>query len=363
MVLATLASSCAAGAATEDSGLVAALPPETTATPATTATTTSLPDVVDSAPEREVTRGEGQPVGSAARLKADGAPVFAGDFADPFVMRVGDTYYAYATNTFTSHVPLMRAVSGGQGRYLGDVLPKLPAWSEWGHVWAPSVSPVGDGFVLWYSTRHSASGRQCISAASADSPEGPFVDSSSEPLVCDLEHGGSIDPSPVVDRDGSLWLLWKSDGNCCGLPTVIYSQPLTPDGLTVAGDASELIRNDLWWERDVVEAPTIAYGPDRYHLLYSANRWDTDDYAVGHAICDSIIGPCEKDPGPWLSSYDDVWGPGGAEFVPQADGGAGFVAYHAWTASGIGYPDGARSLFVAKLEIENGALISPSFAA
>ena len=33
-----------------------------------------------------------------------------------------------------------------------------------------------------------------------------------------------------------------------------------------------------------------------YHLFYSANRWDTEAYAVGHAVCESVAGPCVKDP-------------------------------------------------------------------
>ena len=310
-----------------------------------------------------MTLGVGQRARVSTRLSKEGLPVFAGDFADPFLIRTENSYYAYATNTLLSHVPLMRATDGEPVVYLPDVLPELPAWSEPNHVWAPSVSPVGNGYVLWYTTRDSASGRQCISAASSSNPEGPFIDDSSEPLICDLAHGGSIDPSPLVDSDGSLWLLWKSDGNCCGQPAVIYSQRLSADGLSVTGEPVELVRNDLWWERDVVEAPTMAFGGGTYHLLYSANRWDTDDYAVGHAVCESAIGPCVKDPDPWLDSYSVAWGPGGAEFVPGADGWTGLFVYHAWTSSGIGYPDGARSLFVAKLRIVDGMPVAPAFGA
>jgi len=303
----------------------------------------------------------GQRVDGSAHLNQDGLPVFEGDFADPFVLRTNDSYYAYATNTFLANVPVLRATDGEAVVYLGDVLPVLPKWTEPNHVWAPSVAPVGDGYVLWYTTRDNASGRQCISAARALSPEGPFVDRSTGPMICDLAHGGSIDPSPLVDSDGSLWLLWKSDGNCCDQQTVVYSQSLSVDGLSVAGEPIELIRNDLWWERDVVEAPSMAYGGGVYHLLYSANRWDTDNYAVGHATCETVTGPCVKDPTPWLGSYDVAWGPGGAEFVPSVDGWVGLLVYHAWTASGVGYPDGARSLFVAKLRIVDGVPVAPSF--
>jgi len=373
---ALVATACGGAPATPTPGISREVQPSTSTVAASTTVAVESPTTQPSAPasepsaadpasdappEREVTLGVGQRARVSTRLSKEGLPVFAGDFADPFLIRTENSYYAYATNTLLSHVPLMRATDGEPVVYLPDVLPELPAWSEPNHVWAPSVSPVGNGYVLWYTTRDSASGRQCISAASSSNPEGPFIDDSSEPLICDLAHGGSIDPSPLFDFDGSLRLLWKSDGNCCGQPTVIYSQRLSADGLSVTGEPVELVRNDLWWERDVVEAPTMAYIGGAYHLLYSANRWDTDDYALGHAVCESVTGPCVKDPIPWFGSYAVAWGPGGAEFVPSPNGWTGLLVYHAWTSSGIGYPEGARSLFVAKLRIVAGTPVAPSF--
>jgi len=55
--------------------------------------------------------------------------------------------------------------------------------------------------------RYRTAERQCISRAVSDNPAGPFVDERSEPLVCQLELGGSIDPSPFVDADGTPYLL------------------------------------------------------------------------------------------------------------------------------------------------------------
>jgi len=279
-------------------------------------------------------------------IEDDRAPVVEGDFPDPFVLEDSGVFYAYATNTFGANLPVMMAMPGESNRYLGDGLPSLPDWSEPGRVWAPSVAHLGGAYVLWYTTRHTVSGRQCISVAAAASPTGPFVDDSSEPFICDLGQGGSIDPSVVSDADGAPWLLWKSDGNCCDQPTVIYSQRLGVDGMSLIGGPTELIRNDLWWEGDVVEGPTMVHGKLGYQLLYSANRWDTDDYAIGHAVCESMLGPCIKDGDPWLRSRDGARGPGGPEYVTDDDGWTGVIVYHAWTDSGVGYPSGARSMFV-----------------
>ena len=77
----------------------------------------------------------------------------------------------------------------------------------------------------------------CISRATSANPAGPFVDDSSSAFVCPVSKGGAIDPSVFVAADGTPWLLWKSDGDCCSLPTTIYSQQLSPDGLSVVGPA------------------------------------------------------------------------------------------------------------------------------
>ncbi len=38
--------------------------------------------------------------------------------------------------------------------------------------------------------------------------------------------------------------VWKSDGNAIGVITVIWLQPLAPDGLSVAGGPIYMIHND-----------------------------------------------------------------------------------------------------------------------
>ncbi len=330
--------------------LVDAEPPPTTTAVVERA---PMPPVAepDSSADRPLSRGLASGA-TAGRLATDGTPTFDGDFADPYLYAEDGTFYAYATNSFFTNVPVLIAGPDGSGAR-EEALPDLPVWSEPGHVWAPSVVEVDGTYVMHYTTRHSASGRQCISVAVADEPAGPFIDDSTEPLVCDLAQGGSIDPSVFVDGD-DLWLLWKSDGNCCGIPTKIYAQPLTVDGLELAGDPVELIRNDLSWERDVVEGPSMIEVDGEYHLFYSANRWDTEAYAVGHALCETVTGPCTKDPEPWLADTDATSGPGGLEVITLDDRAVDLVVYHGWTGDEVGYPDGQRALYVRPIRWVDG---------
>jgi hypothetical protein len=288
------------------------------------------------------------------------APIFNGDFADPFALRTTDVLYLYASNTETTryspgaNVPIIALSrdSGFEGRYLGDALPTLPKWTVSGFQWAPSVWARPDGtYVMYYSTpatiplgclarsppsgcvttTHGRSSAMCISRATSTSPAGPFVDDSASAFVCPVRKGGAIDPSVFVASDGTPWLLWKSDGDCCNLPTTIYSQQLAPDGLSVVGPAHPLIGATQSWEGNLVEAPSMVQNGSTYWLFYSANLWGTDDYGIGVARCASVTGPCTKPlDHAWLSSKADGDqsdpGPGGQEFFGA--GGLIWMVHH-----------------------------------
>ncbi len=278
-------------------------------------------------------------------------PIYNGDFADPYALVDGTTVYAYATNTTggpnakPAHIPVIAITrsTGFAGHYLGDALPTLPKWTVSGYQWAPSVWARPDGtFVMYYSTpatdplnciykstnpgcvttSHGPNTAMCISRATSTSPSGPFVDDSAGPFVCPYQEGGAIDPSIYVRSDGTPWLLWKSDGDCCNQPTYIYSQQLSPDGLSTVGIPHELIGATQPWEGGLVEAPSMIKENSVYWLFYSANLWGTPNYSIGIAACTSVIGPCAK-------PLDRAWhvstnrangqGYGGSEFFQTGD--------------------------------------------
>jgi hypothetical protein len=290
----------------------------------------------------------------------DDRPIFNGDFADPFALRTPDSIYLYATNTTSTsyapgaHIPVivLNRDSGFEGRDLGDALPTLPAWTVGGFQWAPSVWARPDGtFVMYYSTPathpldclasppgpdcvHTPAGTRtafCISRATSSSAAGPFVDDSTSAFICPVSEGGAIDPSVFVDAGGTPWLLWKSDGDCCGLPTTIFSQQLSPDGRSVVGPAHRLIGASQAWEGGLVEGPSMIQQGNNYWLFYSANLWGSDNYGIGIAHCQSVTGPCTKPiDHAWLSTSayggQSDPGPGGQEFFQV--GGLIWMVHH-----------------------------------
>lgn len=282
-------------------------------------------------------------------LRGDEQVAYCHDFADPFVLQVDGKYFAYSTNSGKFHVPVLLANRPFSSGTRAEALPHLPGWSKHipGRVWAPSVLPRNGGYVLYYSDA-VGDGRECISVATANAPAGPFTDRTDQPLICPSPRG-AIDPSPFVAADGQAYLLWKDGG-----ADAIVVQRLTPDGLHLTGDTHVLIGADQTWEAGIVEGPTLAFLDGRYYLFYSANRWDTPNYAIGYATCQTPTGPCIKPlTRPWLASSTIAQGPGGPEVFRDPQGHV-FLALHAWLAGAVGYPQGARNLFVLQLTVIHG---------
>lgn len=284
-------------------------------------------------------------------------PVLDQDFPDPDVLKVGDTYYAYATNINTGGANIHAAKSKDLVNWeiIPDVLPRLPSWAvqDYGWVWAPEVNipPSGNGYIMYFVDRFAIGkdGTQCIGVATAASPEGPFEPDDKGPLICQVDQGGSIDPSIFVDEDGKRYILWKNDGNSGGGQTWIYIQEISDDGLTLLGEPTRLITADQIWEGVLVEAPTLWKHAGKYYLFYSANAYNDQRYAVGYAAAFTISGPYTKPKDPLIKTNlaAGLVGPGGQDIVIGPHGGE-WVLIHGWS------PDGYRRLYLYPLTWQDG---------
>ena len=212
-----------------------------------------------------------------------------------------------------------------------------------------------DGFLLYYTARDRASGKQCVGVAFSPRPEGSFTDSRGAPLVCQAKLGGTIDPSPFRDGD-RLYLLFKNDGNCCGLTAWLWVQEMTSDGQGLVGDPVKLASNDRPWEGRVVEAPTLVKHEDRYYLFYSANNYSGPEYAVGYALCESVSGPCQDAPeNPILKSNRNnpaITGPGHQTLLRVED--HWWIIFHAWEPGARGIKTSRRQLWIEPLTWRDG---------
>jgi len=274
------------------------------------------------------------------------------DFPDPDVLLVGGTYYAYATNSVAGNIQIIESTDLTHWTALGDALPSLPSWATPDETWAPGVLEIGGSFVLYYAARVTGpgGGEECISVASSPQPQGPFLDMSTAPLMCQQSLGGSIDPSPFVDTTGTPYLVWKSNGGAG--QSAIWSEQLDPTGTGFAADTApvQLLAPDQPWESGVIEAPDLVVSGGRYFLFYSGNSWKGADYAIGVAVCSGPLGPCtEPVSTPILSSGAHMEGPGGESVFTDASGSF-WIAFDAWAPDAVGYPNN-RSLYLRRLSM------------
>jgi len=338
--------------------LAAELPTSTTVPPSPPAELAAGPGLAAAAapavprpPARPDRSAPAEP-GPPPQVSEGSSAVFRDDFPDPHVIQANGSWWAFSTQIGLTAVPVLRSDDLVRWEWVGDALQDHPSWAEWTPTWAPAVLPRESGFVLYYTTRHRETGLQCISRATSVLPQGPYVDRSTEPLVCQTDRGGSIDPSPFVDADGRTYLLWKSEGTVHGEPTRLWIQETSEDGLLLLGRRVELLARELPWELPIIESPSMVREGGRYHLLYSGNRWESADYAIGHAVCDSVLGPCRRtSAAPILRTRRGAAGPGGQEVLRLPDGGLALV-HHAWDPAAVGYPHGARMLHLARLHLD-----------
>jgi beta-xylosidase len=318
-------------------------------------------------------------VAAAPPLEPLFVPVLKEDFPDAFVLPHGNAFIAYSTNN-GPNVPIAMSsdlvhwsfVSDANGKKR-DALPKLGSWAKQGFTWAPEVLQLGERYLLYYTASDPRRNAQCIGVAVASDPLGPFVDERPEPIVCQTDLGGSIDPDAFRDSDGKLYLYFKNDGNRIHARTSLWGQPLAPDGLSITGQPVELVNNDQTWEQRVVEAPTMVRSPAGYELFFSGGffGWNSEEgglspYGMGYASCAGPLGPCTAaTENPLLHSFYDrhagcLSGPGHQSIFEV--GTRTFISFHAWEASsGCRKVDDRRYLYIALIFWKNGKpQIAPS---
>ena len=263
------------------------------------------------------------------------SPAFPLDVPDPHVVRFGSTYYAYTTGTtWGNHLGVLKSSNPATGwQVVGSALPVVPSWQQIDTQNAPGVSFLGGRYVMYYNAKPVFGPKRCLSVATSSTPQGPFVDNSTGPLLCADARGGAIDASPFVDTDGSAYLYWKNND---GFPpfsaevSSVWVAPLSPDGLSVGPSLWVMSKDDNRPPGNTVDNPQMIRARGAYYLFFTGGDYLKASYAMGYAVCQTRAGPCTRPlPGPILSSYGSVAGPGGGSVFTDTGGGF-WLAYHAY---------------------------------
>ncbi len=203
--------------------------------------------------------------------------------ADPFILNYQGRYYAYGTGEDGFRVYVSDDLVDWTAK--GIALDLDNCWgTKW--FWAPEVYYIEsrDLFYMFYSAEEH------ICVATSTSPEGPFVQDEMEPI---REEQG-IDASLFIDRDGKAYLYFVrfTDGN------VIWVAEMNDDLKSLKEETlTKCLSAEEPWETimgKVAEGPSVFKDGETYYLLYSANDYQSQDYAVGYATASSPLGPWTK---------------------------------------------------------------------
>ncbi|MFZ5494766.1 MAG: glycoside hydrolase 43 family protein [Verrucomicrobiota bacterium] len=160
-------------------------------------------------------------------------PVLHADYSDPDAIRVGEDYYLVSSSF--SHVPglpLLHSRDLVNWRLLGHALPRLVPeefFSVPRHgqgVWAPSIRHHAGRFWIYYPDPDFG-----LYVVTADDPAGRW----SEPVP--VKGGkGLIDPCPLWDDDGRVYLVHGWAKSRSGISNVLTLLRLSADGRSVEED-------------------------------------------------------------------------------------------------------------------------------
>jgi len=266
--------------------------------------------------------------------------------ADPFILYYNGTYYAYGTAS-DDGIPVYTSTNLVRwSKHPTFALSKNDSYGDrW--FWAPEVyyNPWNKTFYMYYSAEEH------ICVATSQSPLGPFKQAVQQPMRTEK----SIDSSFFMDDDGKAYLFFVrfTNGN------VIWCAELEDDRMTLKeGTMKMCIEASTGWEvvRDkVAEGPSVFKHNGVYYLIYSANHYESPDYAVGYATADSPTGPWKKaSDNPILRRPGALVGSGhGAMFI-DADNDMRYV-FHAHNSTTAIHP---RKMYITYMHLDESGKVS-----
>jgi beta-xylosidase len=190
-------------------------------------------------------------------------PVLFADYSDPDVCRVGDDYYMTASSfNCVPGLPILHSRDLVNWRLIGHALPRLPQLEHYARpqhgcgVWAPSIRYYKGEFYIYYPDPDFG-----IYLVKAKNINGPW----SEPIL--VEGGkGLIDPCPLWDDDGNVYLVHAYAGSRAGIKSVLVIKKMNAEGTKVL-DAGRLVYDG----HDIdptVEGPKL-YKRNGYYYIFA----------------------------------------------------------------------------------------------
>lgn len=296
-------------------------------------------------------------------------PVYGSYFADPFVWRHKDTWYAIGTGeseacgrTLGKVFPVLQSTDFYTWQFASNALVRPdPALGD--NFWAPAVAFHEGKFYLYYSVGHGDKNHQ-LRVAIGEDPQGPYQDAGLA-LLDPQKVPFAIDPHPFMDDDGQWYLFYSRDfldasgnvraGTALAAARMKSMTELEGLGVTVQRAGADWQRFQAnrpmyggTYDWHTLEGPAVWKHEGLYYCFYSGGRWENDTYGVDYCTADSVLGPYQAPqlPAPRVlrTIPNQVIGPG-HNTIARGPDGMDYIVYHAWDNEFK-----ARRMFISLLE-------------
>jgi beta-xylosidase len=192
-------------------------------------------------------------------------PILYADYSDPDVIRVGTDFYMTASSFHcVPGLPILHSKDLVNWRLIGHALPRLTpeqvyATPQHGNgVWAPALRFHAGKFWIYYPDPDH--GIFVVTAANA---AGPW----SAPLLVKAGKG-LIDPCPLWDDDGAVYLVHAWARSRAGINNVLTLVRLSADGTRAVGDGKVIIDGNTIEGYRTLEGPKI-YRSRGYYWIFA----------------------------------------------------------------------------------------------
>ncbi len=279
-------------------------------------------------------------------------PVLRRSAPDPTIIKVQDgSFYLYSTED-VRNLPIYHSTDLVNWKLVGTAFTdsSRPTFEPKGGLWAPDVNYINGKYVLYYSMSVWGGEWTCgIGVATADKPEGPFVDQGMLFRSNEIGVKNSIDQNYVEDN-GKKYLFWGSFRG-------IYAIELSDDGLKIKENVEkQQIAGTAY------EGTYIHKHGDYYYLFASVGSCceglkSTYTTVVGRS--ESLFGPyLDKKGQSMLENHHEILihkndsfvGVGHNSEIVQDKAGNDWFLYHGFCVDNTS----GRSLFLDKVSWENG---------
>lgn len=214
-------------------------------------------------------------------------PILDADYSDPDAIRVGDDFYLVASSfDAVPGLPILHSKDLVNWKIISHVFNRQPPFEHFAKtqhgngVWAPAIRYHNNEFYIYYPDPDFG-----IYVTKAKNPVGPW----SKPEL--IEAGkGLIDPCPLWDDNGKVYLAYAYAGSRAGIKSVIAVKALNTEG-TRTLDAGTIVYDGH--ETDpTIEGPKFYKRNGYYYIFAPAGGVSTGWQLVLRSK--NIYGPYER---------------------------------------------------------------------